>query len=45
MLDDTMLKAVLVLMLATSVLGPVLTERFASGMLEGAERDTGQSSA
>ena len=45
MLDDTMLNAVLVLMLATSILGPVLTERFAPGMLEGAERDTGQSSA
>jgi hypothetical protein len=40
-----MLNAVLVLMLATSILGPVLTERFAPGMLEGAERDTGQSSA
>ena len=40
MLDGTMLNAVLVLMLATSILGPVLTERFAPGMLEGAERDT-----
>jgi Kef-type K+ transport system membrane component KefB len=29
MLDGTMLNAVLVLMLATSILGPVLTERFA----------------
>jgi hypothetical protein len=45
MLDDTMLNAILVLMLATSILGPVLTECFAPGMLEGAERDTGQSSA
>jgi hypothetical protein len=29
MLNGTMLNAVLVLMLATSILGPVLTERFA----------------
>jgi len=41
MLDDTML----VLMLATSILGPVLAERFAPGLLEGAERDTGQTGA
>ena len=34
MLDGTMLNAVLVLMLATSILGPVLTERFAPGMLD-----------
>lgn len=34
LLDDTMLNAVLVLMLATSILGPVLTERFAPRMLE-----------
>jgi Kef-type K+ transport system membrane component KefB len=34
MLDGTMLNAVLVLMLATSILGPVLTERFAPRMLE-----------
>ena len=33
MLDDTMLNAVLVLMLVTSILGPVLTERFAPRML------------
>jgi hypothetical protein len=33
MLDGTMLNAVLVLMLATSILGPVLTERFAPRML------------
>lgn len=33
MLDSTMLNAVLVLMLATSILGPLLTERFAPGML------------
>jgi hypothetical protein len=32
-LNSTMLNAVLVLMLATSVLGPVLTERFARRML------------
>ena len=36
MLDNTMLNAVLVLMLATSILGPVLTERFAPGMLDAA---------
>jgi hypothetical protein len=34
MLDGTMLNAVLVLMLATSILGPVLTERFAPRMLD-----------
>jgi hypothetical protein len=34
MLDSTMLNAVLVLMLATSILGPVLTERFAPRMIE-----------
>ncbi len=34
-----------VLMLATSILGPVLTERFAPRMLEGAVRDTRQASA
>jgi Kef-type K+ transport system membrane component KefB len=34
LLDGTMLNAVLVLMLATSVLGPVLTERFAPRMLQ-----------
>ena len=33
MLDETMLNAVLVLMLVTSILGPVLTERFAPRML------------
>jgi Kef-type K+ transport system membrane component KefB len=33
LLDDTMLNAVLVLMLATSVVGPVLTERFAPRLL------------
>jgi Kef-type K+ transport system membrane component KefB len=36
MLDATMLNAVLVLMLATSILGPVLTERFAPRMLDDA---------
>jgi Kef-type K+ transport system membrane component KefB len=45
MLDGTMLNAVLVLMLATSILGPVLTERFAPRMLEGAVRDTRQAGA
>jgi hypothetical protein len=45
MLDGTMLNAVLVLMLVTSILGPVLTERFARGMLEGTEHDTRQTSA
>jgi Kef-type K+ transport system membrane component KefB len=34
MLNGTMLNAVLVLMLATSILGPVLTERFAPRMQE-----------
>jgi Kef-type K+ transport system membrane component KefB len=37
MLDGTMLNAVLVLMLATSILGPVLTERFAPRMLDEGE--------
>jgi len=36
LLDDRMLNAVLVLMLTTSVLGPVLTERFAPRLLRGA---------
>src|SRR5580704_9113593 len=45
MLDGTMLNAVLVLMLATSILGPVLTERFAPGMLEDGGRDSRQASA
>jgi hypothetical protein len=34
LLDGTTLNAVLVLMLAASVLGPVLTERFAPRMLQ-----------
>jgi hypothetical protein len=38
LLDERMLNAVLVLMLVTSILGPLLTERFAPGML-GAETD------
>jgi hypothetical protein len=42
MLDSTMLNGVLVLMLVTSILGPVLTERFAPGILEDAGRDTRQ---
>ena len=33
LLDGTMLNAVLVLLLATSILGPILAERFAPGML------------
>ena len=37
MLDGTMLNAVLVLMLVTSILGPVLTERFAPRMLDARE--------
>ena len=48
MLDDRMLNAVLVLMLATSIFGPLLTERFAPRMLEdeARERDvTGQALA
>jgi Kef-type K+ transport system membrane component KefB len=40
MLDSTMLNAVLVLMLATSILGPVLTERFAPRMLDQATKLT-----
>jgi Kef-type K+ transport system membrane component KefB len=39
MLDGTMLNAVLVLMLATSILGPILTERFAPRMLDGVAGD------
>ncbi len=35
LLDGRMLNAVLVLMLATSILGPILTERFAARMLKG----------
>jgi Kef-type K+ transport system membrane component KefB len=34
MLDDAMLNAVLVLMLATSIIGPILTERFAPRMAD-----------
>ena len=37
MLDSTMLNAVLVLMLTTSILGPVLTEHFAPRMLDKGE--------
>jgi Kef-type K+ transport system membrane component KefB len=39
MLDERMLNAVLVLMLATSILGPVLTERFAPRMLDAEARE------
>jgi Kef-type K+ transport system membrane component KefB len=35
LIDERLLNAVLVLMLTTSILGPVLTERFAPRMLEG----------
>ena len=45
MLDGTMLNAVLVLMLATSILGPILTERFTPRILDAAPRDTRQASA
>jgi hypothetical protein len=38
LLDGRMLHAVLVLMLVTSILGPVLTERFARRMLEDTAR-------
>jgi hypothetical protein len=36
LLDDHVLNAVLVLMLTTSILGPVLTERFAPRLVTGA---------
>ena len=42
MLDERMLNAVLVLMVATSVLGPVLTERFAPRMLEARKNTPGE---
>jgi hypothetical protein len=38
LLDGTMLNAVIVLMLATSIVGPVLTELFAPRMLPGAAK-------
>ncbi len=38
MLDGTMLNTVLVMMLATAILGPVLTERFARRMLDAIAR-------
>ena len=41
LLDDRMLNVVLVLVFATSVLGPVLTERFASRLTTGAPTDRG----
>jgi Kef-type K+ transport system membrane component KefB len=41
LLDETMLNAVLVLMLVTSTLGPVLTERFARRMLDGETEQSG----
>jgi hypothetical protein len=34
LLDDSMLNAVLVLMVATAILGPLLTERFAPRMIK-----------
>ena len=39
LLDERMLNAVLVLMLVTSILGPVLTERFAPHMLDAESRE------
>jgi Kef-type K+ transport system membrane component KefB len=39
MLDDAMLNAVLVMMLATSILGPLLTERFAPRMRDSSPRE------
>ena len=39
LLDERMLNAVLVLMLATSILGPLLTERFAPRMLDAEARE------
>jgi hypothetical protein len=39
MLDERMLNSVLVLMLVTSILGPVLTERFAPRMLDAESRE------
>ncbi|HVJ58787.1 MAG TPA: cation:proton antiporter [Terrimicrobiaceae bacterium] len=41
LLDERMLNAVLVLMVATSVLGPLLTERFAPRMLESETEHSG----
>jgi hypothetical protein len=41
LLDERMLNAVLVLMLATSILGPVLTERFAPRMLDSDKEPSG----
>jgi Na+:H+ antiporter len=40
MLDERMLNAVLVLMLVTSILGPVLTERFAPRMIDAEARQS-----
>ena len=36
LLDNRMLNAVLIMVLVTAILGPVLTQRFAPGMLQGA---------
>jgi Kef-type K+ transport system membrane component KefB len=42
LIDRELLNVILVLMLATSILGPVLTERFAPGLLrEAAAKPTG----
>jgi len=41
LLDDHVLNGVLVLMLTTSILGPVLTERFAPRLVPGTPRDSG----
>jgi hypothetical protein len=36
LLDSRMLNAVLIMVLVTAILGPVLTQRFAPGMLQAA---------
>ena len=41
MLDERMLNAVLVLVLASSILGPMLTERFAPCMIDAETRQRG----
>ena len=41
MLDERMLNAVLVLLLASSILGPMLTERFAPCMIDAETRQRG----
>jgi len=41
LLDQTMLNAVLVMMLITAVAGPVLTQRFASQLMASSDREVG----